>query len=435
MNGNGYNLTFTGGGALFFNPQGDGDTHFGNIDVASTNGGRLAFQGGPLALGLTDHYLFLETNAIVTFFSVSNGLDSVHAGVDKIMWMKGSATLDSGGNSNNYVGPIFLTGTNLIGTRGIMHLWNSIMDTNGPGGFILGNDAVGTNTGNGNLWLDGTNSYSGATILSNNILHVGANSSLGLSTYVRVNSGAGLDLSAMPVFNFGTTLTNQFMTGNGVIVGPATGNININAGGTLAVGSPLTNNLVNTNTFTLTISNTLVFNSGSTYFVGVNKTSASPVTNASDHVVGLTSVTLGGTLVVTNYGRSFVGGDAIPLFSSAAYVTNGFTTNNIVPAAPGINLAWDTSTLGADGNLRIFSTITVNTQPTNILFSASGGQLTLSWPADHTGWELQVQTNSLAVGISTNWTPIPSSTSVNSVVIPINLTNGSVFYRLVYPPQ
>ncbi len=431
--GNGFNLTFSGGGALFFNPQTDGDTHFGNIDVASTNGGRLAFQGGPLALGLTDHYLFLETNATVTFFSISNSLDPVHAGIDKIMWMKGSAVLDTGGSSNNYIGPVFLTGTNLFGLRSDMHLWNTIMDTNGPGGFIMALSPV--NTGNGNLWLDGTNSYSGATILSNNTVHVGANSSLGLSRYVRVNSGATLDLSAMPVFNFGTVATNQFMTGNGLIVGPATGNININAGGTLAVGSPLTNNFVNTNTFTMTISNTLVFSSGSTYFVGVNKTNPHAVTNASDHVVGLASVTMGGTLVITNYGTNFTGGDAIPLFSSAAYITNGFTTNNIIPAAPGAGMAWDTSTLGADGNLRVFSTLTVNSQPTNIVFSVTGGQLTLSWPADHTGWELQVQTNGLAVGISTNWTPVPGSTSVNSVVIPINLTNGSVFYRMVYPPQ
>ena len=430
--GNGFNLTFKGGGALFFNAQSDGDTHFGNIDVASTNGGRLAFQGA-VALGLTDHYLFVETNATISFFSVSNGLDPVHAGIDKIMWMKGSAILDNGGNSNNYIGPVFLTGTNLFGSRSNLHLWNTIMDTNGPGGFVLGNDAVGAS--GGDLWLDGTNSYSGPTIISNRTVHVGVNSSLGLSTYVQVSSGATLDLSAMPVFNFGTVATNQVMAGNGTIIGPATGNINFNTGSTLAPGLLTTNGVANTNTFTLTISNSIVFNPGSVYVVGVNKRSSAAATNASDKVVGLTSVTMGGTLAITNYGINYVGGDAIQLFSATACVPNGFTSNNIVPPVPGPNLAWDTSTLGTDGTLRIFSTLTVNPQPTNIVFSVSGGQLTLSWPADHTGWELQVQTNGLAVGISTNWTPIPSSTTVNSVIIPINLTNGSVFYRMVYPPQ
>lgn len=428
--GNGFNLTLKGGGALFFNAQSDGDTHFGNIDIGTTNGGRLAFQGGPLALGLTDHYLFLETNATVTFFSVTNPIDTVHNGVDKILWMKGSAVLDTGGSSNNYVGPVFLTGTNLFGLRSDMHIWNTIMDTNGPGGFIMALSPV--NTGNGNLWLDGANSYSGATILSNNTVHVGASSSLGLSTYVQVNSGATLDLSAMSAFNFGTVATNQSLKGNGTIVGPAAGSVNINAGGTLAPGLPGANFAINTNTSTLTISNSLVFNSGSTYFVGVNKTTATAVTNASDHVAGLTSVTMGGTLVITNYGRSFVGGDVIPLFSSTTYNPNGFTSNNIVPATPGPNLAWDTSTLGTDGNLRIFSTLVINPNPTNIVVSVSGNQLTLSWPTDHIGWTLQSETNNLSVGLTNNWATVTGSTTTNAVVVPINLTNGTVFFRLIY---
>jgi hypothetical protein len=30
---------------------------------------------------------------------------------------------------------------------------------------------------------------------------------------------------------------------------------------------------------------------------------------------------------------------------------------------------------------------------------------------------------------------VPSSTNVDQVIIPVNLSNGCVFYRLVYPPQ
>ncbi|MGH7980115.1 MAG: LamG-like jellyroll fold domain-containing protein, partial [Limisphaerales bacterium] len=77
--------------------------------------------------------------------------------------------------------------------------------------------------------------------------------------------------------------------------------------------------------------------------------------------------------------------------------------------------------------------VTVNTNPTNIVFSVVNNQLNLSWPADHTGWQLQAQTNNLSVGISTNWVNVSGTTSTNKVIIPINLTNGSVFYRLVYP--
>ncbi len=75
----------------------------------------------------------------------------------------------------------------------------------------------------------------------------------------------------------------------------------------------------------------------------------------------------------------------------------------------------------------------VNPNPTNIVFGVTSNQLTLSWPANHTGWMLQVQTNSLSVGISGNWFDVAGSTATNQVIIPINLTNGSVFYRLVGP--
>jgi len=58
--------------------------------------------------------------------------------------------------------------------------------------------------------------------------------------------------------------------------------------------------------------------------------------------------------------------------------------------------------------------------------------LKLSWPADHTGWTLEAQTNSAHVGIGTNWVPVASSTTTNSVVIPIVPGNADVFYRLQY---
>jgi len=71
--------------------------------------------------------------------------------------------------------------------------------------------------------------------------------------------------------------------------------------------------------------------------------------------------------------------------------------------------------------------------PTNISFSISGGSLTLSWPASHTGWRLQVQTNVLATGLGTNWFDLAGSAATNSVRLPTDLINGSVFYRLIYP--
>lgn len=76
----------------------------------------------------------------------------------------------------------------------------------------------------------------------------------------------------------------------------------------------------------------------------------------------------------------------------------------------------------------------VSLVPTNIVSSVTNNLLYLSWPANHIGWQLQAQTNSLSTGISTNWVDYNPSTTTNQVVIPINLTNGTVFFRLIYTP-
>jgi alpha-L-rhamnosidase len=63
----------------------------------------------------------------------------------------------------------------------------------------------------------------------------------------------------------------------------------------------------------------------------------------------------------------------------------------------------------------------------------ANGQLQLQWPPDHLGWRLEMQTNSLAVGLGTNWIAIPSSQGTNVFSLPVNVGNGSAFFRLVYP--
>ena len=63
----------------------------------------------------------------------------------------------------------------------------------------------------------------------------------------------------------------------------------------------------------------------------------------------------------------------------------------------------------------------------------AAGQLQISWPADHTGWQLQSQTNNLATGLGTNWVNLPASMQTNQMSVPLNATNGAVFFRLVRP--
>ena len=76
---------------------------------------------------------------------------------------------------------------------------------------------------------------------------------------------------------------------------------------------------------------------------------------------------------------------------------------------------------------------TTATNPTNVTSVVNGNNLELSWPADHIGWRLQVQTNSLSTGLGNNWVDVPNTATANSYTNVINPENGSVFYRMVYP--
>lgn len=104
------------------------------------------------------------------------------------------------------------------------------------------------------------------------------------------------------------------------------------------------------------------------------------------------------------------------------------TFSSILPAAPGPNLAWNTSTLATDGTLRV-----VSTSPGRLTTQMAGNQLTLSWPSANIGWRLQQQINPITVGLSNNWTVVSGSTTTNNVTVTVNPTNGAVFYRLIYP--
>ena len=119
-------------------------------------------------------------------------------------------------------------------------------------------------------------------------------------------------------------------------------------------------------------------------------------------------------------------------------------TNNTAPNSANISIASTslsagqlelvlTNALGT--NITIISLLSpIPTTGTNITWGVTNDNLSLSWPNNYTGWQLQAQTNNLSVGINTNWANVSGSTTTNRVTVPINLTNGSVFYRLIYTP-
>jgi hypothetical protein len=54
-------------------------------------------------------------------------------------------------------------------------------------------------------------------------------------------------------------------------------------------------------------------------------------------------------------------------------------------------------------------------------------QIQFIWPADHTGWRLQMQTN----GLGGSWVDVQDANLLNTVSLP--MAYSSAFFRLVYP--
>jgi hypothetical protein len=170
--------------------------------------------------------------------------------------------------------------------------------------------------------------------------------------------------------------------------------------------------------------------SGSAQLGGVTTMEISRGSTPSNDRLTATSITYGGNLIVTNIGGTLAPGDSFQLFSGAISGTFASVT---LPNLNCPSLSWNTANLGVNGTISVTGTSCISTTPTNITFSVVGNQLNLQWPASYTGWVLQGQTNSLAVGINNNWVNVPNSQATNQVFIPISPSSPAVFYRLVLP--
>src|ERR1035437_10330141 len=299
-------------------------------------------------------------------------------------------TLIIGGTNNlTLTGAFTLNGNDLITTNtftartvqvtntGLTTLSGVISDGGSGYGFIK--------TGSGTLALNNTETYTGPTTVSNGTLQV-----IG-----QLNAASAV-----------TVATNGFLGGTGTINGTVT----VNASGTLASGT--------TSIGTLNLNNSL------TLAGNVNvKVNRSGLSSDKAIVSGTLNNTGTGAITVTNLGAALQAGDTFILFNKA--VANGAALT-----ITGAQVTW-TNKLAVDGSIAVLSTVATN--PTNITFSVTSNVLTLSWPADHTGWRLQAQTNSLANGLGTNWVEVLGASAVNSTNFTINPANGAVFYRLVYP--
>jgi fibronectin-binding autotransporter adhesin len=226
-----------------------------------------------------------------------------------------------------------------------------------------------TKTGNGTLQLNGANTYTGTTLVS-----------------------AGT------------------LGGSGTIAGP----VSVASGARLSPGTSIG---------TLTVNNTLNLAAGSTTFVEVSFDGG--VTN-NDVVTGLTGVTYGGSLVVSNSGAApLVASTVYKLFNSAAPGTGNFSSVTVLPSG---SATFNPST----GELTISSTGSVTLNPPKF----SGGNLILTGTgAPGSAYSILTTTN-IATPVSlwtTNVSGIIDGSGALSNAIPVSISEPTRFFRLRQP--
>jgi autotransporter-associated beta strand protein len=278
---------------------------------------------------------------------------------------------------------------------------------------------LGALMGGANTTLTGRLTNSAVT--PGTIYSIGAN---GLSTTFAGTISNGLDTVSIVKVGTGALLLN----GNSTYTGPTTVSSGT-LGGTGSITSPLT--LAASATLAPGSSSssvgTFTINSTANLQGAVDlKLNQSGPTASNDEVVVTGALTASGTLVVTSVGGTIVNGTTFQLFNQPV---TGFSSVTLPSGGGSYN--WNNN-LSMNGSITLASGGATNTSPVSLSTSLSGKNLTISWPASHLGWLLQVQTNSLSVGINqNNWFTVGGSSGVTSVVVPIDSTAPTVFYRLV----
>jgi fibronectin-binding autotransporter adhesin len=372
------------------------DPSLGAINVGA---GEFGIQWQMPGLGNPSQNLSVSNGATFALFDLSNA-------VSKVLVLNDGSTVYNQHGTNTFSGPVTLIGTNTFNIGDAALIFNNALSgagslrKTGADQLILSSSAE-TYTGNtyvnaGSLVLSDVATISSTPniILSNGTIDVTAHNDLTLT----IGSAISQTLAG------GGTIRSNLLEDSASIVNPGNGV----APAVLSVLASATLN--------------------GTVVMDLNRT-AGAVTN--DEII-CPSITVSGALIVTNLGPDLITSNSFQLFSVPV---SGFASVQlpVKNAAGNITYSWQNN-LSLNGSILLLQGASpVNTNPTNITFAVSGGNLTLSWPADHIGWQLQAQTNTVAVGLSSNWSNVAGSTTVDQMTVPVNPANGTVFYRLVYP--
>jgi autotransporter-associated beta strand protein len=225
---------------------------------------------------------------------------------------------------------------------------------------------------------------------------------------IKVGTGT-LTLSSANTYIGPTTVSNGTLLVT--TVSAAKGNYTVVNGATLAVN--------NTSSSSALVSNLTVAAASKLEFQNV----ASPTMP----LIAASNVTVSGSCTVKLTGTDgLAAGNSYPLVSYAGTLSGSFANLQLL-----MPYGWRGTLANAGKQIVLTNVAVVSTTTPPLSFGATNGLLQFNWPSDHTGWRLLMNTN-LA---GSNWTDVSSNlvTLTNQINLPVVVTNGSVFYRLVYP--
>jgi len=252
-----------------------------------------------------------------------------------------------------------------------------------------GSLAVSSSAPGGSLTLFAANTYSGSTTVN----------------------GGGTLLVNGSVAGGGVTVTGGTLGGSGAINSA----VSVQPGGTLQPGPG------GTNIATLTINSSLTL-AGNTVML-LNRTNA----QTASLITGISSLTNGGTLTITNFGDALQAGDTFTLFSAANYI-GSFAVTNLPSLSSG--LVWDLSKLAQNGTITVGQVPTITAAPTSQVVECSGNATFtvagIGYPAPTFQWSVNGSPASGATATSFTTNNVHGAGSVYAISVTAANAFGSV---------
>ncbi|MGH7953787.1 MAG: autotransporter-associated beta strand repeat-containing protein, partial [Limisphaerales bacterium] len=350
LNSGGYNITKVGTNEVaLVHPE--IDPSLGNVEVQE---GEFAIQdadsGNWLGVGDSTKTITVHSNATLETYNLTDANP-----LNKLILLQDGSTIQNDSGDSVISGQVTLQGNDTFNVNA-QFIFNNVLD--GSGNLIKIADST--------LVLSATNTYSGATVVSNGTVQVDGSI-----------AGSGVDVE-------GGTLA-----GTGSITAPVV----INTGGALSPGDNSIGVLSIANTLTLSGTN----------MMDLDKTSG---VLTSDLITNVTALTLGGMLQLNVTGDTALAvGDSFTLFSAGS-ITGSFS--GIIPAVPGDGLQWDTSELSS-GILKVATAAAAG--PTIGGVAVSGGNVTfnITGGSVNAGATFYVLTSTNVATPLSNWMPVTTN--------------------------